>query len=77
MKLMAGTRHAQLLRRSECYDPTVNAGADVFALTAGTAAFESALPSTVRVLGDDFEPADEVTIVVHFVVKLVHGGGGA
>lgn len=40
----------------------VNAGADVFALTVGTAAFESAIPAAVRVLGEGFEPADEVTI---------------
>ena len=39
----------------------MNAGVDVFALTAGRAAFESAIPSTVRVLLDGYEPADEVS----------------
>lgn len=46
-----------------CYDSTVNPGVDVFAITTAIAAFESAIPSTVRVLLDEFEPADEVITV--------------
>ncbi|CAN0025010.1 unnamed protein product [Ectocarpus sp. 6 AP-2014] len=37
------------------YDESTNPGADTFTLTAGVAAFESALPSTVRVVGEGYE----------------------
>ncbi|CBJ26336.1 peroxinectin precursor [Ectocarpus siliculosus] len=37
------------------YDENTNPGADTFTLTAGVAAFESALPSTVRVVGEGYE----------------------
>ena len=43
----------------EDYDDTVNAGADVFTLTAGAAAFESALPSIVRIVSEGYVSADE------------------
>lgn len=44
------------------YDLTVNAGADVLAITTASASFESAMPSTVRVLLEGFEPAEEVIV---------------
>lgn len=53
------SRALELLGAS-CYDPTVNGGVDVFALTAGKAAFDSAIPPVVRVLGEGYEPMDEV-----------------
>ncbi|CAM9513650.1 unnamed protein product, partial [Ectocarpus sp. 13 AM-2016] len=37
------------------YDENINPGTDTFTLTAGAAAFESALPSTVRVVGEGYE----------------------
>ncbi|CAN0184328.1 unnamed protein product [Scytosiphon promiscuus] len=36
------------------YDETVNPGADTFTLTAGGAAFESAIPSTLRVVSEGY-----------------------
>lgn len=36
------------------YDEAVNPGADTFTLTAGAAAFESAIPPTVRVVGEGY-----------------------
>lgn len=35
----------------------MNAASDVFAMTAGAAALESALPFTVRVVGEGYAPA--------------------
>lgn len=45
----------------DCHNATVNPGADVFALTAGRAAFESAVPPTVRVLDEGYEPGAGVS----------------
>ena len=42
------------LQESASYDSTVNAAADVFTTTAGAAAFESALPSTVRIVSEGY-----------------------
>lgn len=36
------------------YEGDMNPAADVFAITAGTAALESALPSTIRVVGGGY-----------------------
>lgn len=45
---------------STCYDATTNAGVDVFAITAGGAAIESAIPPAVRVLDEGYVPMDDV-----------------
>ena len=41
------------------YDNTIDPGADVFTLTAGAAAFESALPSTVRIVSEGYASVAE------------------
>ncbi|CAM9394854.1 unnamed protein product, partial [Laminaria digitata] len=41
------------------YDDTVNPAADVFTLTAGAAAFESALSSTVRIVSEGYVSTNE------------------
>lgn len=41
------------------YDDTANAAVDVFTLIAGAAAFESALPSNVRIVSEGYVSADE------------------
>lgn len=46
---------------ADSYDEANNVGADVFAVTAGSAAFESAVPTTIRVLNEGYEPADDVS----------------
>lgn len=43
-----------------CYDSTTNAGVDVLAITAGGAAFESAIPPAMRVLDEGYVPMDDV-----------------
>lgn len=47
-------RQRRVLWSLEDYDENVNAAADVFTMTAGGAALESALPSTVRVVGEGY-----------------------
>lgn len=46
---------------SSFYDEATNAGVDVFAITAGGAALESALPPVLRVLLEGYQPADDVS----------------
>lgn len=48
------------------YEPDVNPAADVFALTMGAAAFESAIPSTVRVVSEGYIPTayDRIELTV-------------
>lgn len=48
------------LLTADHYDYTVDPGADVLALTVGAAAFEAALPPFVRIVTEEYEPADEV-----------------
>lgn len=43
----------------EDYDDGINAAADVFALTTGTAAFESAIPATVRIVSEGYVSTDD------------------
>ncbi len=50
---MTGRRRSLLYEPSD-YDPTVNPAADVFASTAGAAAFASALPPTVRIVSEGY-----------------------
>lgn len=45
---------------SDLYDESLNAGADVLAMTVGTVAFQSAIPPVVRIVEEDYEPTDEV-----------------
>lgn len=52
-------RRQRRLYQEEDYDTSVNAAADVFVMTAGGAAFESALPPTVRIVSDGFISVDE------------------
>eukprot|EP00752_Nemacystus_decipiens_P002581 g2416.t2 len=47
-------RRRRVLWSLQDYDEDVNAAADVFTTTAGAAALESALPSTVRVVGEGY-----------------------
>lgn len=49
-------RQRRVLWTLQDYDEGVNAAADVFATTAGAAALESALPSTIRVVGEGYTP---------------------
>lgn len=44
------------------YNSSVNPGADVFAITAGGAAFESALPPTVRIVSEGYISVSEDNI---------------
>lgn len=43
----------------EDYDDSINAAADVFALTIGTAAFESAIPAIVRIVSEGYVSTDD------------------
>lgn len=45
-------RGRRLYVSSDDYNTSINAAADVFTVTAGGAAFESALPGTVRIVSD-------------------------
>ncbi|CAM9946401.1 unnamed protein product, partial [Ectocarpus sp. 13 AM-2016] len=48
----------ELLFTFDYYDDTVDPSADVFVTVAMTAAFESALPSTLRILGEGYVATD-------------------
>lgn len=50
------------LLTADHYDGTVDAGADVFALTVGAVAFEAAIPPFLRIVTENYESADEVSI---------------
>lgn len=51
-------RHRELLFSFEYYDGTLDPSVDVFTAVAMTAAFESALPSTLRIVGEGYVPTD-------------------
>lgn len=57
------TPHSRALEwvGADSYDEANNVGVDVFAVTAGSAAFESAVPTALRVLNEGYEPADDVS----------------
>lgn len=59
-------RQRRVLWILQDYDEDVNAAADVFTVTAGAAALESALPSTVRVVGEGYAsvPYDHTELAV-------------
>lgn len=56
----------------EDYNEDVNAAADVFTMTAGAVALESALPSTVRVVGEGYVSA----LYDHTELAVAVGGDG-
>lgn len=52
-------KNRRYLYSYEDYDDSINAAADVFALTTGTAAFESAIPATVRIVSEGYISTDD------------------
>ncbi|CAM9820602.1 unnamed protein product, partial [Ectocarpus sp. 4 AP-2014] len=52
-------RGRRLYITSSDYNTTINAAADVFTVTAGGAAFESALPGTVRIVSEGYVSNDD------------------
>lgn len=54
MPSSSSERRRRKLWKLADYDEVVNPGADTFTLTAGGAAFESAIPPTVRVVGEGY-----------------------
>lgn len=63
------TKEANQKRRrlysQDYYDASINAGADVFATTIGAATFAAMLPPTLRIVGEGYEPEDEVQQSTH------------
>ena len=55
------------------YDNTVNPAADVFTLIAGAAAFESALPSTVRIVSEGYVSVPEDHVELTFACEDLAG----
>lgn len=44
------------------YDASIQAGADVFFSTVGAAAFHAAIPPTVRIMGEGYNPRQQVSV---------------
>ena len=53
-------RHPRRLDDVPVYTGGLNPGADVLATTVGIAALYAAIPPTVRIMDEDYVPADEV-----------------
>eukprot|EP00904_Undaria_pinnatifida_P011027 jgi/Undpi1/7054/HiC_scaffold_21.g09528.m1 len=65
--------HRRRLYSPDFYDQTTNAAADVFTLTAGAAAFESALPPTVRIVSEGYVSAAEDNIELMVACEDIAG----
>eukprot|EP00904_Undaria_pinnatifida_P011028 jgi/Undpi1/7055/HiC_scaffold_21.g09529.m1 len=65
--------HRRRLYSPDFYDPTTNAAADVFTLTAGAAAFESALPPNVRIVSEGYVSAAEDNVELMVACEDIAG----
>ena len=65
--------HRRRLYSPDFYDQTANAAADVFTLTAGATAFESALPSTVRIVSQGYVSVAEDNVELTVACEDIAG----
>lgn len=65
-------RRRRLYQESD-YDESVNTAADVFVMTAGAVALESALPSTLRVVSEGYVSTDDDNIELTVAVEDIAG----
>ncbi|CAB1101232.1 unnamed protein product [Ectocarpus sp. CCAP 1310/34] len=71
---LSSQQRRELLFTFDYYDDTVDPSADVFVTVAMTAAFESALPSTLRIVGEGYVATDydhlELTVAADDITGL-------